>query len=155
MVVGDKIRLVKPFGTFDNIGEICEVANILCTGEIYFRHNKGVGIMSYEKFEEYFELVPTENKVVEKKKHEWTEWKDRLSDFYNPIEDEFIDVDLEWRTDNEKRVQVRMKDDPQLKSRSSCYKDDEFFIRNGYDLAKCRLYVKWVSKVIDDYAKSL
>lgn len=156
MVVGDKIRLVKPFGVLTKIGEVCEVANILSTGEIYFRHNKGVGIMSYEKFEEYFELVPVENKV-EKKKHEWTEWKDNFlpSDFYNPITDKHVHVNLEWRTDNEKRVQVRVKDDSQLRSRSSCYKDDKFSVNNGYDLARGRVYIKWLSKVVDEYAKSL
>lgn len=156
MVVGDKIRLVKPFGVLTKVGEVCEVANILSTGEIYFRHNKGVGIMSYEKFEEYFELVPVENKV-EKKKHEWTEWEGDLfpSDFYNPITDEHVHVNLEWRTDNEKRVQVRVKDDSQLRSRSSCYKDDKFSINDGYNLAEYRVYIKWLSKVVDEYAKSL
>lgn len=153
MVVGDKIKLVKPFGTLTEVGEVCEVANILSTGEIYFRHNKGVGIMSYEKFEEYFELVPVENKV-EKKKH-WIPWEDRVSEFYNPVEDDFVDVDLEWRTDHEKRVQVRVKNEPQLRSRSNCYKDDEFCAHDGFLLAKYRLYPKWVSKVIEDYAKSL
>ena len=156
MVVGDKIKLVKPFGTLTEVGEVCEVANILSTGEIYFRHNKGVGIMSYGKFEEFFELVSTDNKV-EKKKHEWSEWKDvsLLQGFYNPITDKHVNVILEWRTDNKKRVQVRMKDDPQLRSRSSCYKDDKFSVNNGYDLAKYRVYIKWLSKAVDEYAKSL
>lgn len=108
--------------------------------------------MSYDEFERYFELVQ-----VEKKKHEWTEWEDDLfhSDFYNPITDKHVHVKLELRTDNEKRVQVRVKDDPQLRSRSSCYKDDKFSVTDGYDLAKYRVYIKWLSKVVDEYAKSL
>ena len=154
MVIGDKIKLVKPFGTLTEVGEVCEVANILSTGEIYFRHNKGVGIMSYGKFEEFFELVSTDNKV-EKKKHEWAKWQPTDSSFYNPVTDIFEAIELEWRTDNEKRVQVRMKNDRQIRSRSSCYKDDKFSVADGYFLAKYRLYIKWVSKVVDDYKKSL
>lgn len=154
MVVGDKIKLVKPFGTLTEVGEVCEVANILSTGEIYFRHNKGVGIMSYGKFEEFFELVSTDNKV-EKKKHEWTKWQQTDASFYNPVTDIFEVIGLEWRTDNKKRAQVRIKNYPQLKSCSSCYKDDKFSINNGYDIAKYRVYIKWLSKVVDEYAKSL
>ena len=155
MIVGDRIKLVKPFGKFTNVGEICDVVAIFKAGEIYFKYGNGyTGVMSYDEFEEYFELVSTENKV-EKKKHEWTEWEDVSTDFYNPINDEYIDIKLEWRTDNEKRVQVRIKNYPQLRSRSSCYKDDKFSKINGYNLAKYRLYAKWVSKVIDDYAKTL
>ena len=157
MVVGDKIRLVKPFGVLDNVGEVYDVVAIFKDGEIYFEYGNGyTGVMSYDEFERYFELVSVENKV-EKKKYEWTKWTDvsLLSGFYNPITDKHINVDLEFRTDNKKSVQVRVKDDPQLKSRSSCYKDDKFSVNNGYDLAKYRVYIKWLSKVVDEYAKSL
>lgn len=153
MVVGDKIRLVRPFGVLDNVGEVYDVVAIFKAGEIYFKYNNDyIGVMSYDEFERYFELVQ-----VEKKKHERTEWEDDLfpSDFYNPITDKHVHVNLEWRTDNKKRVQVRMKDDPQLRSGSSCYKDDKFSVNNGYDLAKYRVYIKWLSKVVDEYAKSL
>ena len=156
MIKGDKIKLAHPMGVFTNVGEVCEVVDVQNGGVISFKFGGGkhLGCMSYDEFEKYFELVPVENKV-EKKKHEWSEWEDRISDFYNPIEDDFIDVNLEWRTDNEKRVQVRVKGSPQLRSRSSCYKDDEFSVHDGYLLAKCRLYSKWVKALIDDYAKYL
>ena len=98
-------------------------------------------------------MVTEENKV--EKKHEWTEWGDVNTVFYLPISQVFINVTLEWRTDNEKRVQVRMKDEPQLRSRSSCYKDDEFDIYDGFRIAEYRLYVKWVTKVVNRYIKSL
>lgn len=158
MIKGDKIKLVKPMGAFTNVGEICEVVNVQNGGVISFKFGGGkhLGCMSYDEFERYFELVSVENKV-EKKKHEWTEWKDvsLLPGFYNPITDKYVNVILEWRTDNKKRVQVRMKDDPQLRSRASCYKDDKFSVYNGYDLARRRVYVKWLSKLVDEYAKSL
>ena len=155
MVIGDKIRLVRPFGVLDNVGEVYDVVSIFKAGEIYFEYGNGyTGVMSYDEFERYFELVQVENKI-EKKKHEWTEWRIVCSVFYNPINDKHVHVNLEWRTDNEKRVQVRVKDDSQLRSCSSCYKDDKFSINNGYDLTKYRVYIKWLSKVVDEYAKSL
>lgn len=157
MVVGDKIRLVRSFGVLDNVGAVYNVVAIFKAGEIYFEYGNGyTGVMSYDEFERYFELVSGENKV-EKKKHEWTEWKNvsLLQGFYNPITDKHVNVILEWRTDSKKRVQVRMKDDPQLRSCSSCYKDDKFSVNNGYDLAEYRVYIKWLSKVVDEYAKSL
>jgi len=158
MIKGDKIKLVKPMGAFTNVGEICEVVDVQNGGVISFKFGGGkhLGCMSYDEFERYFELVSVENKV-EKKKHEWSEWKDILppSGFYDPTTDKHVNVVLEWRTDNEKRVQVRMKDNLQLRSRSSCYKDDKFSVTDGYNLAKYRVYIKWLSKVVDDYAKSL
>lgn len=155
MIVGDRIKLVKPFGKFTNVGEICDVVAIFKAGEIYFEYGNGyTGVMSYDEFEKYFELVPAENKA-EKKKHEWTEWKDVTTTFWNPTDTLNKEIILEWRTDNKKRVQVRVKDNPHLRSRSSCYKDDKFSEQSGYYLAKSRLYVKWVIKLIDDYAKSL
>lgn len=133
------------------------MVDIFEAGEIYFEYGNGyTGVMSYDDFEKHFELVQVEKKI-EKKKHEWTEWKDvsLLPGFYDPIAGKHVNVILEWRTDNKKRVQVRMKDNPQLRSRSSCYKDDKFSVYNGYSLAKRRVYIKWLSKVVDEYAKSL
>ena len=156
MIKGDKIKLVKPMGVFTNMGEICEVVDVQNGGVISFKFGGGkhLGCMSYDEFERYFELVSVENKV-DKKKHEWAKWQPTDTSFYNPVTDIFEVIELEWRTDNEKRVQVRMKNDRQIRSRSSCYKDDKFSVADGYFLAKYRLYIKWVSKVVDDYKKSL
>ena len=156
MIKGDKIKLVKPMGAFTNVGEICEVVDVQNGGVISFKFGGGkhLGCMSYDEFERYFELVQVENKV-EKKKHEWTKWRIGCSDYYNPVTHNYIGVEIEWRTDNEKRVQIRMKNDPQLRSRASCYKKDKFSVGKGYIIARHRLYVKWVSKVIDEYAKTL
>lgn len=60
MIKGDKIKLVKKMGMFDNIGEICEVINVDENGVISFRFGiNGIhlGCMSYNEFEKYFELV--------------------------------------------------------------------------------------------------
>lgn len=34
---GNEIRLIKPMGVFDNIGEICEVTDVLEDGVISFK----------------------------------------------------------------------------------------------------------------------
>lgn len=61
MTKGDLIRLVKPIGIFDNIGEICEVTDVSEDGVISFRFGGShLGCMSYNEFEKYFELVDEE-----------------------------------------------------------------------------------------------
>lgn len=61
MTKGDLIRLVKPMGVFDNIGEICEVTDVSEDGVISFRFGGShLGCMSYNEFEKYFELIEEE-----------------------------------------------------------------------------------------------
>ena len=61
MTKGDLIRLVKPMGVFDNVGEICEVTDVSEDGVISFRFGGShLGCMSYNEFEKYFELVEEE-----------------------------------------------------------------------------------------------
>lgn len=62
IVKGNEIRLVKPMGVFDNIGEICEVTDVSKDGVISFRFGGShLGCMSYNEFEKYFELVEEKN----------------------------------------------------------------------------------------------
>ena len=61
MTTGELIRLVKPMGVFDNIGEICEVTDVSEDGVISFRFGGShLGCMSYNEFEKYFELIEEE-----------------------------------------------------------------------------------------------
>lgn len=61
MTKGDLIRLVKPMGIFDNIGEVCEVTDVSEDGVISFRFGGShLGCMSYNEFEKYFELAEEE-----------------------------------------------------------------------------------------------
>lgn len=54
----DKIKLVKPMGVFNNIGEICEVTDVSEDGVISFKFGGShLGCMSYDEFEKYFELI--------------------------------------------------------------------------------------------------
>lgn len=67
MTKGDLIRLIKPMGVFDNIGEVCEVTDVSEDGVISFRFGDSyLGCMSYDEFKKYFELVEIEEKIEEK-----------------------------------------------------------------------------------------
>ena len=58
---GNEIRLIKPMGVFDNIGEVCEVTDVSEDGVISFKFGGcHLGCMSYNEFEKYFELVEKE-----------------------------------------------------------------------------------------------
>lgn len=66
MIKGDTIKLIKPMGVFDNIGEICEVISISEDGLIGFRFGGNhLGYMSYDEFERHFELVKNESDLEE------------------------------------------------------------------------------------------
>lgn len=66
MTKGDLIRLVKPMGVFNNIGEVCEIKDISEDGVISFRFGGShLGYMSYNEFEKYFELVEIEEEIDE------------------------------------------------------------------------------------------
>lgn len=58
---GNEIRLIKPMGVFDNIGEVCEVTDVSEDGVISFKFGGcHLGCMSYNEFEKYFELIKKE-----------------------------------------------------------------------------------------------
>lgn len=58
LIQGSKIKLIKPMGIFDNIGEVCEVTDVSEDGVISFRFGGShLGCMSYNEFEKYFESV--------------------------------------------------------------------------------------------------
>lgn len=61
IIKGNEIRLIKPMGVFDNIGEVCEVTDVSEDGVISFKFGGyHLGCMSYNEFEKYFELVEKE-----------------------------------------------------------------------------------------------
>ena len=86
---GNEIRLIKPMGVFDNIGEVCEVTDVSKDGVISFKFGGcHLGCMSYNEFEKYFELVKEEN-TEEDVENEEVESKE-LRDLF------------EWCRDNDK-----------------------------------------------------
>lgn len=82
---GNEIRLIKPMGVFDNIGEVCEVTDVSEDGVISFKFGGcHLGCMSYNEFEKYFELVET--KVSEEEINEDTDSMTENKEVYELIE---------------------------------------------------------------------
>ena len=151
MIKGDKIKLVRQMGIFDNIGEICEVINVDENGVISFRFGKNkinVGCMSYNEFEKYFELV-------QKTKREWSPWKtERL--LYKNLNDCYVAITINYRN-NGKKVQAKCScgKGVVIKAESSCHIEDKFSLNKGLRLAKYRLIVKLLKKEVEDFAIKL
>ncbi len=82
---GNEIRLIKPIGVFDNIGEVCEVTDVSEDGVISFKFGGyHLGCMSYNEFEKYFELVDKE--VTEEEINEDTDSMTENKEIYELIE---------------------------------------------------------------------
>ena len=89
---GNEIRLIKPMGVFDNIGEVCEVTDVSEDGVISFKFGGcHLGCMSYNEFEKYFELV--EKEVPEEEINE---------DIGSMTENEEVYELIEWCKENDK-----------------------------------------------------
>ena len=151
MIVGDKIRLKKKMGVFDNIGEICEVTEIQDGGVICFKFGEGkhLGCMSYDEYEKYFD------KVEEPVKRKLTGWKKQATSFTNPFSGQACAITIEYR-DNGKRVEIRkVLDDKTIKGIATCCKNDKFKMITGYELAKKRFVIKYLKYELDKLTKEM
>ena len=145
MIKGDRIKLVKKMGVFDNIGEICEVTDIQEGGVICFKFGGcHLGCMSYDEYEKYFEKVETPVKRT------WSEWNSKYISFTN-INDNRMTGFIKYRT-NGKKVQVKLGT---LTAEASCCKEDEFDLEKGLELAKNRVIVKYLNSRVEKLAKSM
>lgn len=140
MTKGDYIRLVKPMGFFDNIGEVCEVLNITEEGVITFKFGGlHMGCMSYDEFSKYFELVSKEELKPKKPKYVWTEWKPM---YLNLLKDDgFKTQTIEvYVRNNGKKVQIKhlLTDGFVATGWASCSDEDEFDIDRGINIAIMR-----------------
>lgn len=142
LIKGDRIKLVKAMGCFDNIGEICEVVSISEDAVVGFKFG-GVhlGCMSYNEFEKYFEKV-------ENIKQDWTEWKEKKVGYYN-IDDNYVYATIEYRH-NGVKVQTRGYE---VKARSTCNKADNFDLYKGLKIATARLLVKILDRETEEMAR--
>ena len=145
MIKGDRIKLVKKMGVFDNIGEICEVTDIQEGEVICFKFGGcHLGCMSYDEYEKYFEKVETPVKRT------WSEW------YFSGIN--FIDINGNIKTgtyhyrSNGKKVQVEYGF---LKAEATCCKADKFDFEKGLALAKGRLIVKYLDNQVKEIAKAM
>ena len=146
MIKGDRIKLIKKMGVFDNIGEICEIIDIQEGGVIYFKFGGcHLGCMSYDEYEKYFE------KVEIPVKRAWSDWSLAHELTFMDIKGDEKTIKYQYR-DNGKRVQVRSG---VLKAGSSCYDEDEFSLSSGLELAEMRLVVKYLDNQVKSIAKSM
>lgn len=146
MIKGDRIKLIKKMGAFNNIGEICEIIDIQEGGVIYFKFGGcHLGCMSYDEYEKYFE------KVEIPVKKPWGDWSLAHELTFMDIKGDEKTIKYQYR-DNGKRVQVRSG---VLKAGSSCYDEDEFSLSSGLELAEMRLVVKYLDNQVKLIAKSM
>lgn len=145
MIKGDRIKLVKKMGVFDNIGEICEVTDIQEGGVICFKFGGcHLGCMSYDEYEKYFEKVEIPTKRT------WSKWC--LNEIrFTDINGKDVRCNYLYRT-NGKKVQVRSG---AFKAEATCCQDDEFEIEKGLNLAKKRLVIKWLDNQVKSIAKAM
>ena len=146
MIKGDRIKLVKKMGVFDNIGEICEVTDIQEGGVICFKFGGyHLGCMSYDEYEKYFEKVETPVKRT------WSKWSLPFEMTFSDIRDGKRTISYQSRT-NRKKVQVRSG---VFKAEATCCKDDVFDFEKGLTLAKSRLIVKYLDNQVKSIAKAM
>lgn len=146
MIKGDRIKLVKKMGVFDNIGEICEVTDIQEGGVICFKFGGyHLGCMSYDEYEKYFEKVETPVKRT------WSKWSLPFEMTFSDIRDGKRTISYQSRT-NGKKVQVRSG---VFKAEATCCKDDVFDFEKGLTLAKSRLIVKYLDNQVKSIAKAM
>jgi hypothetical protein len=146
MIKGDRIKLVKKMGVFDNIGEICEVTDIQEGGVICFKFGGcHLGCMSYDEYEKYFEKVETPVKRT------WSKWNLPFEMTFSDIRGGKKTISYQSRT-NGKKVQVRSG---VFKAEATCCKDDVFDFEKGLTLAKSRLIVKYLDNQVKSIAKAM
>ena len=153
IVRGSKIKLVKPMGVFDKIGEIFEVVRVDENAVITFKCSIGYGCMSYDELDRYFEVE--DNKELKNKfKRQWTNWEYDSFIYYN-IEGNSCVVPVKYRN-NGKIVDLRTdwenatEDKPNLRAKATCNKNDKFDFDSGLDLADYRMQIKFLKRKLED-----
>ena len=153
IVRGSKIKLVKPMGVFDKIGEICEVVRVDESAVITFKCSIGYGCMSYDELDRYFEIE--DNKELKNKfKRQWTDWEYDSFIYYNfdgttsvvPVKyrnnGKIVDLRTDWENATE--------DKPNLRTKATCNKNDKFDFDSGLDLADNRMQIKFLKRKLED-----
>lgn len=151
IAMGTKIELKAPMGVFTNIGEVCEVKNIMSDGTICFQFSRGLGYMSYDEFEKYFKEY---KEPVKAHKKPWTEWKHVQMEYVN-IAGNKTSVPIKYRY-NHRRVDLRTDyKEENLKVRVSCYKDDKFILSKGVQLGCARLKLKLFTRELEEMKNNM
>ena len=149
IIKGSKIELAKPMGVFANVGEVCEVTDVVEGGIISFRFGGcHLGCMSYDEYQKYFVDYVEPVKI----KREWTKWNETETDHYT-LEGEYRCLTILYRS-NDKKVEVKLSGS-ELKASSCCNKVDEFDLDKGIDLAIARLKVKMLNEEAKNMASKM
>lgn len=124
---GDKIRLVKPMGAFQNIGEICDVVDIN-EETISFRFGRvHLGFMSHDELEKYFvkHMDKPAIKPVDMKEIERTIQR--------------ADMDVEKAFDRTTVVTLKLPNGFQITESSSCIDANSYNEKLAIEICKCNL----------------
>lgn len=138
LVKGVKIKLVKQIPNFNtfNVGQIFEITDVSDNKIISIKCNLGNGILSYDTFEQYFELTK-ETKV----KHEWTKWmvfhQNGKAYYYKT---------------NQKDIIIKRDD---KKVRCQCHPNDEFSLGKGLRLGVARIECKIATENLLEITKEM
>lgn len=160
MIKGDKIKLVKEFGGFKEVGTVCTVSTVnpLCFIFSYFTKDgiKQFGFASCNEYVKYFEPVIEEDKP-ETPKRTWSNWRPIMSDKYYDLNEIRFEMKLRYQLlyrTNGKKIQVKSVN-PELKAEASCCKEDKFDVDKGLNLAEKRLIVKLLDYRVKEMAKNM
>jgi hypothetical protein len=139
IVRNDRVVLTKEVGNLKTVGETYEVANItenmvILRGVV---NKVAVGAVNIDEFDQYF-------KKSDEIKNGWTDW--------NRLADQNGNIVGFYRT-NYKKVQVRTNDN--FRAEATCYKDDEFNLFFGLQLASVRCSTKALKKMEEEYETKL
>lgn len=140
---GTKIKLVKRIGSFDKVGEICEVVKVNENAVITFKCSIGMGCMSYDELNKYFEVCEEDNVKIKK---QWGKWEYNYY-YYRDLNDNTLMVPVKYRN-NGKTLDFRTNysDGNNIKVKSSCNKMDKFNLDIGLDIADARMQIKLFEK---------
>lgn len=141
MTKGDKIKLIKPLGILDNIGEVYTVTRVTDSGFV-FKSETVCGYLTLDEFSEYFTLV--NKKKEEHSERKWTKWNPCG---YIELPENDIWFASKWPVvmrSNGHRVCVKAKTPygGTITAHASCSPLDKFDVKKGEQLAKARLYPK-------------
>lgn len=122
LIKGDKIRLVKKIGRTSEIGDMFDVVDITENGAITLKSNYGIGVMSYDEFEKYFEKVGEDSYLSN-----WSSWQE--IDFNN---------DTAHYMTNGEEIVFKYKN---MKVKTSCLSTDTFDLEIGLNLCEKKMEV--------------
>ena len=145
IIKSSKIKLIKSMGMFNKIGEVCEIINISDDAVITFKCSFGIGCMSYDELNKYFEICD-DTTTKQDTKRTWTEWFEAT--MIIPISECVFNFPIKIR-DNGKIVEFRTNWDVEktnlknLKVRSFCNLHyDDFSLVKGFRICRTRLIIK-------------